>query len=162
MRTRLLAAVCAACLASLPAGAEDLRTERTVALGLANEIVAAAVQACAASGYHVTGVVVDRFGFVKAMQRADNANPFTLELARKKAFTSAMLRYETAKLAENIRNGVTPPSITQTDGFTGLIGGFPLRVGNEVVGGIGVSGAPGGELDSVCAEAGMKLMNGRV
>lgn len=161
MKMRVIAAA-AACLSIGAAYADDLRMERTVALGLANEMVAASVQACAASGYNVTSVVVDRFGFVKAMQRADNANPFTIELARKKAFTSAMLRYETAKLAENIRNGVTPPSITQTEGFTGLIGGFPLRVGNEVVGGIGVSGAPGGELDSVCAEAGMKLLAGRV
>lgn len=160
-RTFLAASLLASVTAGL-AQADDLRAERTVALGLATEMVAESVKSCTAAGYFVTAVVVDRQGFIKAMQRADNAQPHSIEIAQRKAFTAAMLRYETARLADNIKNGRTPASITQIEGFTGLIGGFPLKVGEEVVGGIGVSGAPAGELDSACAEAALKLLAGRV
>ncbi|MFZ4411276.1 MAG: GlcG/HbpS family heme-binding protein, partial [Paracraurococcus sp.] len=114
--------------------------------------------ACQANGHRVVAVVVDRYGHVLTVMRDEAARPHAIEIATRKAYTSAMLGYETAKLAANIANGTTPASITQTSGFTGLIGGMPIKLENEVVGGIGVSGAPGGQLDEACAVAAMKAV----
>ena len=57
---------------------------------------------------------------------------------------------------------MTPASITATPFFTSLVGGFPIKVGNEVIGGIGVSGAPGGHLDAACVDVAMKKVEARL
>lgn len=156
--------ICGAVLGSvaLAAGAQEITSERTVSMKLANELASAAVASCTASGYNVVATVVDRSGYVKAVQRADNARPHAIDIAERKAHTAAMLGYETARLAENIQKGVTPASILNTPGFTSLLGGFPIKAGTEVIGGIGVSGAPGGHLDTACVEAAMKLVQDRL
>ena len=141
---------------------QAVTTERTISMAIASEMVAAAVEACTANKYNIVAAVVDRSGYVKAVLRADNARPHAIDIAQRKATTSAMLGYETSKLAENIENGVTPASILITPGFTSLLGGFPIKVGNEVIGGIGVSGAPGGEFDAACAQAALKQASDRL
>jgi uncharacterized protein GlcG (DUF336 family) len=142
--------------------AQAVTTERTITLTLANEMAAAAVEACAADKYSVVAAIVDRSGHVKAVQRADNARPHAIDIAQRKATTSAMLGYETSKLAENIQKGITPASILNTPGFTSLLGGFPIKIGNEVIGGIGVSGAPGGQFDAACVEAAFKRVGDKL
>ena len=117
--------------------AQDVGTERTITLKLAAEMAAAAVEDCSSKGYNTVAVVVDRSGFMKALMRAENARPHAIDIAIRKAHTAAMLGYETRILAENIGKGVTPASITNTPNFTSLLGGFPIKVGNEVIGGIG-------------------------
>lgn len=142
--------------------AQDVGTERTITLKLAAEMAAAAVEDCSSKGYNTVAVVVDRSGFMKALMRAENARPHAIDIAIRKAHTAAMLGYETRILAENIGKGVTPASITNTPGFTSLLGGFPIKAGNEVIGGIGVSGAPGGPLDAACVETAFKKVAGRL
>ena len=149
-------------LAAATAQAQDMSSEKTVSLKLANEMAAAAVEDCSSKGYNVVAVVVDRSGFMKTLMRAENARPHAIDIAIRKAHTAAMLGYETRILAENIGKGVTPASITNTPGFTSLLGGFPIKSGNEVVGGIGVSGAPGGPLDAACVETAFKKVQGRL
>lgn len=144
------------------AQAQDTANERTVSSKLANDMVAAAVEDCSSKGYNTVAVVVDRSGYLKAVQRADNTRPHAIDIAIRKAHTAAMLGYETRLLAENIGNGVTPASITNTPNFTSLLGGFPIKVGNEVIGGIGVSGAPGGPLDAACVETAFKKVQSRL
>ena len=141
---------------------QAVTTERTINLAIANEMVAAAVEACTADKYNVVAAVVDRSGQLKALQRADNARPHALDIAQRKATTAAMLGYETSRLAENIQKGVTPASILNTPGFTSLLGGFPIKVGTEVIGGIGVSGAPGGQFDAACVEAALKRVGDKL
>ena len=153
------------CIAVLFAGlahAQDVGSERTVTLKLAAEMAAAAVEDCSSKGYNTVAVVVDRSGYMKALMRAENARPHAIDIAIRKAHTAAMLGYETRILAENIGKGVTPASITNTPGFTSLLGGFPIKAGNEVIGGIGVSGAPGGPLDAACVETAFKKVQGRL
>jgi len=142
--------------------AQDITSERTLTLKLANELVTAAVASCTASGYNVVATVVDRSGYVKAMQRADNARPHAIEIAERKAHTSAMLGYPTAQLNENIVKGVTPAALLNTPNFTSLLGGVPIKAGTEVIGGFGVSGAPGGHLDLACIEAALKKVEDRL
>ncbi|MEI6303946.1 MAG: heme-binding protein [Betaproteobacteria bacterium] len=144
------------------AQAQDVGTEKTIGLTLAQDMVIAAVEDCSSKGYNVVAVVVDRSGYMKALLRAENARPHAIDIAIRKAHTSAMLGYETRILAENISKGVTPASITNTPEFTSLLGGFPIKAGNEVIGGIGVSGAPGGPLDAACVETAFKKVQGRL
>lgn len=142
--------------------AQEITSEKTVSMKLANELASAAVASCTSSGYNVVATVVDRSGYIKAVQRADNARPHAIDIAQRKAHTAAMLGYPTALLAENIQKGLTPASILNTPTFTSLLGGFPIKAGTEVIGGIGVSGAPGGHLDTACVEVAMKLVQERL
>ena len=160
MKTKL---VCAQFpLTASTAQAQHTAAECTIGLKLAAEMAAAAVEDCSSKGYNTVAVVVDRSGYMKALMRAENARPHAIDIAIRKAHTAAMLGYETRILSENIGKGVTPASITNTPGFTSLLGGFPIKIGNEVIGGIGVSGASGGPLDAACVETAFKKVQGRL
>ena len=83
------------------ANAQAVRTEKNMSLELANQIASQSVAACAANGYAVTATVVDRAGSVRAVQRADNAGPHTVEASRAKAFTSASAKAPSLALMVN-------------------------------------------------------------
>jgi uncharacterized protein GlcG (DUF336 family) len=148
-RTALFTAVIAASLST--AHAQAVRTERNISLDLANQIAAATVAACAADGYAVTATVVDRAGGVRAVQRADNAGPHTIGASQGKAFTSASAKNTTMAMMENTQKNPAAATLVHIPGFVLVGGGVPVRVGNEVIGAVGVGGAPGGHLDEKCA-----------
>jgi len=100
--------------------------------------------------------VVDRAGVLRGMTRADGAGPHTVESSRKKAYTAASLRRPTTELAELINKVPTLQALRDmNDQVLILGGGLPIEIGGEVVGGIGVGGAPGAHLDDACAQAGL-------
>jgi uncharacterized protein GlcG (DUF336 family) len=142
-------------LTALTAQAQAVRAERNLSLELANQIAAATVAACAANGYAVAATVVDRAGVVKAVQRADNAGPHTLGSAERKAWTSASAKSNTLAMMEGAQKNPGAANLVHLPGFLLLGGGVPVRVGNEVIGAVGVGGAPGGHLDEQCAVAGI-------
>jgi uncharacterized protein GlcG (DUF336 family) len=150
-----LALTAVAAFGTLPAQAQTqaVRTERTVSLDLANQIAAGAVAACQASGYAVTATVVDRSGGVRAVQRADNAGPHTLAASHDKAFTSASARNATLAMMEGAQKNPAAANLVYIPGFLLLGGGVPIKAGNDVIGAVGVGGAPGGHLDEQCALA---------
>ena len=152
----------ATALASTGSAAQAVRTERNISLALANEIAAAAVAACADKQYNVAATVVDRAGVVRAVQRADNAGPHTLDSSRKKAYTSASLRAPTSAIMENVQKNPGAQYLTQIDGVIALAGGLPIKAGNDVIGGVGVGGAPGGQLDEQCAQAALDKVKDRL
>ena len=129
----------------------SVRTERNISLALANEIAAATVAACSANGYSVAATVVDRAGGVRAVQRADNAGPHTLAASQQKAFTSASAKNTTLAMQEGSQKNAAAANLVHIPGFLLLGGGVPIKVGNEVIGAVGVGGAPGGNLDEQCA-----------
>lgn len=133
--------------------AEAVRTERNMSLELANQIAAHTVAACTAGGYNVTATVVDRAGTVRAVQRADNAGPHTLEASRLKAYTSASAKNTTLAIMEGAQKNPAAANLVNIPGYLLLGGGVPVKVGNEVIGAVGVGGAPGGHLDEQCAMA---------
>lgn len=104
-----------------------------------------------ASGYNVTVAVVDRAGTLRALQRADNAGPHTVGAAQGKAYTAASARNTTAAILENAQKNPGAATLVDIPGFLVLGGGVPIKVGNEVIGAVGVGGAPGGHLDEACA-----------
>ena len=145
-------ATLAAALAA-PVHAQAVRTERNISLELANQIAAGSVAACAANGYAVTATVVDRAGGVRAVQRADTAGPHTLGASQQKAFTSASAKNTTLAMMEGAQKNPAAANLVYIPGYLLLGGGVPIKVGNEVIGAVGVGGAPGGHLDEQCANA---------
>ena len=142
-------------LVSFAASAQAVRTEKNMSLELANKIAAATVAACSADKFNVTATVVDRAGSVRAVQRADNAGPHTLTSSQAKAFTSASAKNTTLAMMEGAQKNPAAANLTQIPGFLLLGGGVPVKVGDEVIGAVGVGGAPGGHLDEKCAMAGI-------
>ena len=132
------------------AQAQAVRSDKNLSLELANQIAAAGVAACQASGYAVTTTVVDRAGGVRAVQRADNAGPHTLEASRLKAYTSASAKNNTLAMMETAQKKPGAANLVNIPGFLLLGGGVPVKVGNDVIGAVGIGGAPAGNLDEQC------------
>lgn len=137
------------------ANAQSVRTEKNMSLALATQIAAATVEACAAKSFHVTAAVMDRAGTLRALHRADLAGPHTVAAAQGKAYTSASARANTATMLETVQKNPGAQTLVDIPGFLVLGGGVPVRAGNEVIGAVGVGGAPGGHLDEQCALAGI-------
>lgn len=135
------------------AQAQAVRSEKNMSLELANQIAASAVAACQANGYAVTATVVDRAGTVRSVQRADNAGPHTLAASHDKAFTSASAKNNTLAMMEGAQKNPAAANLVHIPGFLLLGGSVPVKVGNDVIGAVGVGGAPGGQLDEQCAVA---------
>ncbi len=136
--------------------AQGVRSERNITLELANQIAAASVASCSGKGYAVTATVVDRAGQVRAIQRADNAGPHTLAASQQKAYTSASARNNTQAMMEAAQKNPAAANLVHIPGFLLLGGGVPVRAGNEVIGAVGIGGAPGGHLDEQCAVAALE------
>jgi uncharacterized protein GlcG (DUF336 family) len=133
--------------------AQAVRTERNMSLELANQLAAATVAACQANGHAVTATVVDRAGGVRAVQRADNAGAHTVAASQGKAWTSASAKNATLAMMDGAQKNPAAANLVHIPGFLLLGGGVPVKVGNEVIGAVGVGGAPGGHLDEQCALA---------
>lgn len=141
-------------IGSLPlAQAQAVRTEKNMSLELATQLASATLAACSAGGHNVSATVVDRAGDVRAVMRADNAGSHTLEASRLKAFTSASANNATLAMMEGAQKNPAAANLVHIPGFLLLGGGVPVRVGNEVIGAVGVGGAPSGHLDEQCAVA---------
>ena len=137
-----------------------VRTEKNISLALANQIAAEAVAACAVNGYNVAATVVDRAGTVRTVLRADNAGPHTLASSERKAWTSASARSPTQAMMEGAQKNPAGANLVYLPGFLLLGGGVPIKAGNDVIGAVGVGGAPGGHLDEQCANAAIDKVKG--
>lgn len=138
---------------------EELPKESTLPLDLANKAMRAAVEACTQDGYRVSVSLVDRSGVLRVMGRADGAGPHTVDSSRKKAYTAVSVRRPTSELADLITKVPTLQSLRDMNAEILILGGgLPIEIGGEVVGGIGVGGAPGAHLDDACAQAGLSAI----
>jgi len=136
--------------------ADELPKESFLPLGLADKMVHAALESCKKDGYRVSVSVVDRSGVLRAMGRADGAGPHTVDSSRKKAYTAASIRRPTTELADLITKVPTLQALRDMNGEILILGGgLPIEIAGEMVGGIGVGGAPGAHLDDACAQDGL-------
>lgn len=142
--------------------AQDLRVEREISLSLANEAAIAAVQACQKNGYTVSATVVGRAGQIKVVARGDGAAPHTPDTSRRKAYTSLTTRNSSAVVAENWQKNPALSNLVYVTDILAVGGAIPIRAGSEVVGAIGVSGSPSGQLDEQCAQLGLDLIKDRL
>jgi len=138
--------------AAAPALAQAPQVEKNVSMGMTLAIIQGAIEQCTKDGYKVSVTVVDKGGNVAAQLRGDGTAPHTMEFSRLKAYT-ARTRNQTS--LETMKQMETMGFLRQIPGVVGVGGGVPIRAGNETIGGVGVSGAPGGEKDEVCANAGI-------
>jgi len=143
-------------VAGTPALSQGVVTEKALSLDLAQAIVQGALEKCRADGNHVSIALLDRDGLEKVIVRDEGSGPHTLTTARRKAFTAVTFKTTSADWANRVLNDPTRAGLKETAGTIPLGGGVPIKVGNEVIGGIGVSGSPGGEKDEACANAGIQ------
>ncbi len=156
------AAVALAALFAQGALAADVITTHRLSAALANEAVGAAVAACAKDGYAETAVVVDADGVRQAELRGDGAGIHTLDSANDKAYTSLTFKTDTGALVERAKTSTIGTLTARLPHLLLFQGGVVIKVGDEVVGAIGASGAPGGQLDENCARAGIAAIASRL
>ena len=143
------------------AGADELPKESLLPLSMATKAVQTALEACKKDGYRVSVSILDRAGVLRAMGRADGAGSHTVDSSRKKAYTAASLRRPTTELAELMAKVQTLQSLREMNPEILILGGgLPIDISGDVVGGIGVGGAPGAHLDDACAQAGLDAIGG--
>ena len=153
----LAAAALAAALLAAPAAQAQTATHsiRVLTPEAALKATQAALAACRAGGFQVAVAVVDRFGVTQAVWRDRFAGPHTPQTAADKAWTAVSFRTGTTELARATQAGQPGSGIRQVPRFIGVGGGLLIEAGGSIVGGIGVSGAPTGDADDVCARAGI-------
>ena len=157
--TSTLLVVALACAASVAVHGQAL-TERNVSLQLARTLADAAIAACKKDGFEVTVAVVDRAGDLKLLLRHDASNPHNADLARRKAYTSRTYGFSSMEFRNRTAGGSELAGQRQLAEVIALGGGVPILIGNERIGGLGLSGSPTQEDDEKCAQAALAAVAG--
>jgi uncharacterized protein GlcG (DUF336 family) len=141
---------------------ESLVSYKSLAPETALDLARAALADCQKRGYQVAVTIVDRFGVVQVVLRDRYAGPHTPATASGKAWTAATFRNSTSSLFAISQPGMMQAGIRNLPGVVIIGGGLVVESGGSLVGAVGVSGAPGGDADEACAEAGLKAIQGRL
>ena len=136
-----------------PASA-DLLARKDLSLDTALTIAATAAATCKGQGYRVSVHVVGRNGEVLVALRGDDASPHTMENSMRKAYTSRTFRIPSGEMVKRLKENPQLAAIYLTN-VIATQGALPITIGDDVIGAVGVSGAPGGDKDEACAKAGI-------
>lgn len=138
------------------ASAQNLapQTQKNVSMRMAQAIIDGVIEQCSKDGYRVSVVIVDNAGQLHSALRGDGTSPHTVEFARRKAYT-ARTRNQTSLEFMKLTDDPANAYLRQIPDTVAVGGGVPIRSGGVAIGAVGVSGAPGGEKDEVCANAGI-------
>jgi uncharacterized protein GlcG (DUF336 family) len=149
----------AALLAAGPSSilAQGLITQKALSVEMAQAILQGTIDRCRADGFHVSVSVIDGGGLLKAFARDEGTGPHTIDLSRRKAYTALTFasRWKSSGEAAKAWGSTLGSPMPNIEGTAGVGGGVPIKVGNETIGAVGVSGAVGGDKDEVCANAGI-------
>ncbi len=154
-KTVVAAALCLAVMSGSKAD-EGLVSFKIMTLETAQELARNTLISCREKGYQVTVAVVDRFGNPQVLLRDRFAGPHTPETATRKAWTAVSFRTHTLEMGEITKAGTDMSGIRHIGNALAVGGGIPVTAGGKIVGGVGVSGAPGGDADHACAEEGVE------
>ena len=138
----------------------DVITVKKMSMELAAEVATKAVKTCRDQGYQVSAVVVDRSGNTQVAMRDVHASRFTLQIAEEKAnavILGGVSSGEIRKNREDIRQ-----ELNHVDGLLIMQGGLPISAAGSIIGAVGVSGAPGGDKDEVCAQKALDTVQERL
>jgi uncharacterized protein GlcG (DUF336 family) len=149
---RLAATVPLVALLAAPARAQ-LVEHKDLSYAMAVAIAQGALEDCKAKGYPVSVVVVDRDGETMVMLRGDGAGPHTMENARRKAYTALTFKMTSEEFAKAMEANPVRRQQATLPGVIGIPGGVPVKVGNDTIAGVGLSGSPG--VDEPCVRAGL-------
>jgi uncharacterized protein GlcG (DUF336 family) len=136
-----------------PADAQ-LLARKDLSLAAALTIATTAADLCKSQGYTVSVTVIGRNGEVILQMRGDNAPPHTVENSFRKAYSARTFRVPSGELVQRVKDNPTAPFVHLSN-VVAAQGALPIKAGDDVIGAVGVSGAPGGEKDEVCAKAGI-------
>ena len=147
-------------LSTLPAHAGDVVTDINIGMELARDIADETISACRRDGYHISAVVVDRSGTIRAALRDDLASRFTLDIAERKANMTVMAWMDSGAF-KNAREDIRQ-ELNHIPGLIVMEGGLKIVSGGNNIGAVGVSGAPGGDKDAACARTALKKLADRI
>jgi uncharacterized protein GlcG (DUF336 family) len=150
----LLASAAAFSLMLAAPSSAQLLQHKDLSLSVALAIANGALDACKAMGYPVSVVVVDRGGETLVSLRGDGSGPHTVENARRKAYTANTFRMTTEAFLQEMKTRPVRREQTTLPHVIAINGGVPVKVGDDVIGGVGLSGSPG--KDEECINAGME------
>jgi len=136
-----------------------LATYATLTTAAAQRAAQAAFDRCSKDGYTVTVAVVDRGGQPLAVIRDNLAGTHTVNTAIGKAATAVSFRVDTSELATQTQSGRPQSGIRSLPKVVAIAGGIMVQAKGALAGGIGVSGAPGGDTDEMCAKAGLAAIS---
>jgi uncharacterized protein GlcG (DUF336 family) len=139
---------------------DSLPTQKMLTIDVAHSIAQEAMMRCRADGYKVTVTVVDSANILKAFLRDDGASMATVEVGRMKA-NSVMAFGRPSGPPANLPPG-TPAPPPVLPGTINAVGGVPIKVGDQLIGAVSVSGAPGGDKDAACANAALAKVADRL
>jgi uncharacterized protein GlcG (DUF336 family) len=142
-----------ACLVSAPVSAQ-LLDRKDLSASMAMTIAQTALATCKTNGYSVSVTVVGRNGEILVQVRGDNTGPHTMENSMRKAYTARTFRVPSGDIVTRLKNDPTF-ALIHLNNVIANQGALPIKVGDEVIGGAGASGAPGGEKDEACVKAGI-------
>jgi uncharacterized protein GlcG (DUF336 family) len=142
-----------ACGAAATANAQ-LLTHKDISLAMATTMATTAIETCKGQGYNVSVNVLGRDGEVILALRNELAGAATMENSMKKAYTARTFRRSSGEFANGVKGNPTAGALFLTN-IVAAQGALPIKVGDDVIGAIGVSGAPGGDKDEACAKAGI-------
>ena len=141
------------CLVSAPVSAQ-LLDRKDLSASMAMTIAQTALATCKTNGYSVSVTVVGRNGEILVQVRGDNTGPHTMENSMRKAYTARTFRVPSGDIVTRLKNDPTF-ALIHLNNVIANQGALPIKVGDEVIGGAGASGAPGGEKDEACVKAGI-------
>jgi uncharacterized protein GlcG (DUF336 family) len=141
------------CIVALPANSQ-LLTRKDLSAATALTIAQTALQTCASQGYNVSVTIVGRGGEALVQVRNENAAPHTFENAMRKAYTARTTRAPSGDLVKRVKEN-PQLALLNLSNIIAAQGALPIKVGEDVIGAVGVSGAPGGDKDEACAKAGI-------
>jgi uncharacterized protein GlcG (DUF336 family) len=153
MKTRIAAALIAIIAASATQAQQGLVTERGISVNAAMELAQAALERCRADGFKVTITVLNNHARTSVVLADDGVNPHTIENSLRKAYTAFTTRTPTVEMGKRAQPGLAGFMLLQN--ISPLDGGLPIFAGKDLVGAVGISGAPGGDKDSACAKVGI-------
>lgn len=148
-----LALIGLACAVSVPASAQMLN-RKDLSAAMALTMAETTIATCKANGYAVSVTVVGRAGEIILQVRGDNTGPHTMENSMRKAYTARTFRIPSGEMVERLKANPQLGLIHLSNVIANQ-GALPIKVGDDVVGAIGASGAPGGEKDEACVKAGI-------
>jgi uncharacterized protein GlcG (DUF336 family) len=148
-----LAGVGLAAMLATPASAQ-LLAHKDLSMATALTIATTAIETCKGQGYRVSSTVVGRNGEVIVQLRGDDTGPHTIENSQRKAYTARTFRIPSGEFAKRVKDNPTTGQV-YLSGVIANQGALPIKIGEEVIGAAGVSGAPGGEKDEACVKAGL-------
>jgi uncharacterized protein GlcG (DUF336 family) len=152
-RTAIVLASACACALAAPASGQ-LLSHKDISASMAIAIAQTAIETCKANGYAVSATVVGRNGEIIVQVRGDNTGPHTIENSFRKAYTARTFRAPSGALVDRVKADPALGLIHLTNVIANQ-GALPIKVGDEVIGAAGASGAPGGEKDEACVKAGI-------